>query len=171
MTNRTDFDRQLMDLLPQMKAYAVARLRNLDEAEDLTSRVALSMLVNWRQYRPGTHFKAWAYRILNNEMIDDRRRAHRRRGDSFDHDENRTLEHCTATPARQDGDVAVSEIMTTINIMAPLHRDILISACVLGETYEGMAVQYNVSVDTIKSRIWRARDALQRRLGLNDAVL
>lgn len=166
--NRTAFDRLLLDLLPDLTAYTRAVTKDFHLADDVMSQAIYKMLRSWEQF-DGRHFRAWAYRIVRNEHLDQRKSIRRRGTTGFDDIEPVTLQHAVAQEPRQDTLIELHEMLAQIDALSPNHRQILVDICLLGESYEGMAERKGVPVNTIKSQIWRARDSLQRRL--NDSVV
>lgn len=72
-----DFDLSLKSILPRLRIYARSLTRDLDRADDLVQRTAVSALVGRRTFRPGTNFPGWMFRIQRNEFISGLRRERR----------------------------------------------------------------------------------------------
>src|SRR4249919_1854036 len=71
------FEREAMPLLDQLYSAALRTTRNPADAEDLVQETYAKAFAAFHQYRPGTNFKAWMYRILTNTYINTYRKRQR----------------------------------------------------------------------------------------------
>jgi len=71
------FEREAMPLLDQLYSAALRTTRNPSDAEDLLQETYTKAFAAFHQYRPGTNFKAWMYRILTNTYINSYRKKQR----------------------------------------------------------------------------------------------
>jgi RNA polymerase sigma-70 factor (ECF subfamily) len=71
------FEREAMPLLDQLYSAALRTARNPADAEDLLQETYTKAFAAFHQYRPGTNFKAWMYRILTNTYINSYRKKQR----------------------------------------------------------------------------------------------
>jgi len=71
------FEREAMPLLDQLYSAALRTTRNPADAEDLLQETYTKAYAAFHQYRPGTNFKAWMYRILTNTYINSYRKKQR----------------------------------------------------------------------------------------------
>ena len=67
-------------------------------------------------------------------------------------------------PAHQDSGLIMREFVTAFAKLVPTQREALLLAVLEGLPYEVIAAHTGVSVGTVKSRISRARDTLERLL-------
>src|SRR4029453_18038445 len=74
---RARFEREAMPLLDQMYSAALRTTRNPADAEDLLQETYTKAFAAFHQYRPGTNFKAWMYRILTNTYTNTSRKKQR----------------------------------------------------------------------------------------------
>jgi RNA polymerase sigma-70 factor, ECF subfamily len=139
------------------------------EAEELTQEVYFKLWENLHQYRAGSNFMAWAWRVARNLLIDAHRRARRERSAAWldpevidrlpaSDDPHQEVQHrqrlrLIATSLRQlDENLAVLVLM----------RDFA------GMSYQDMAEALELPLGTVKSRLNRARlelaAAVRRRL-------
>lgn len=167
-TDRTTFDRDLVAVLPELRKHAIARLRNVEQADDLVSRTTIRALECWHQFEPGTYLRAWLYRIMFNEMVNEYRRYKRRALVSLDHQGEQYLEPFIATPARGDDIVLTGEILGHISDMGPARRELLMDIVVRGLSYNETCEHLGIRINSLKSRLWRARTALRQRIGADD---
>ena len=67
-------------------------------------------------------------------------------------------------PAHQESGLVMREFVSAFSKLAPTQREALLLAVLEGLPYEVIASHTGVSVGTVKSRISRARDTLERLL-------
>src|SRR4029077_9819091 len=64
------FERDAIPLLDVLYGGALRMTRNRTDAEDLVQETMLRAYTHFRQFREGTHPKAWLFRIMRNISID-----------------------------------------------------------------------------------------------------
>ena len=154
----TDFDLDLTGNLNRLRIYALSLTRNGDRADDLVQQTVLKALAGRESFRPGTNFAGWLFRIQRNEFISGLRRM--RPTVPVDSAIAETLSH----QPHQESRLVMREFMSAFGKLAPTQREALLLAVLEGQSYEVIAAHTGVSVGTVKSRISRARDTLERLL-------
>ncbi len=154
----TDFHAELRTILPRLRVYALSLTHDRDRADDLVQETVVKALAGQKSFRPGTCFSAWIFRIQRNEFISGLRRAR----PSVPLDE--TICNALSHPAHQDRGLVMHEFLRAFGQLSSGQREALVLAVVDGQSYEQIARHASVSVGTIKSRISRARDMLERLL-------
>ncbi len=137
-------------------------------ADDLVQETMLKAYRAWDQYRPGTNIRAWLFTILRNTLISEyrRRRSH---AETVDVDE---IHGHTVFDQVQDVDPSASffdrlvddEVVRAIDSLPDEFREVLVLSDIEGVPYQEIADIVGVPVGTVKSRLHRARRALQRQL-------
>lgn len=153
-----DFHEQLKTILPRLRIYALSLTRDRDAAEDLVHDTVIKALTGRNSFQPGTNLAAWLFRIQRNEFISGLRR--RRPTVPVDTAIAESLSH----PPHQDSGIVMREFMSAFGKLAAAQREALLLAVLEGLPYETIAEHTGVSVGTVKSRISRARDTLERLL-------
>jgi RNA polymerase sigma-70 factor (ECF subfamily) len=153
-----DFHEQLKAILPRLRIYALSLTRDRDAADDLVHDTVIKALTGRRSFQPGTNLAAWLFRIQRNEFISGLRRQ--RPSVPVDTAIAESLSH----PAHQDSGLIMREFVTAFAKLVPTQREALLLAVLEGLPYEVIAAHTGVSVGTVKSRISRARDTLERLL-------
>lgn len=153
-----DFHDQLKTILPRLRIYALSLTRDRDAADDLVHDTVIKALTGRNSFQPGTNLAAWLFRIQRNEFISGLRR--RRPTVPVDTAIAESLSH----PPHQDSGLVMREFMTAFGKLAAAQREALLLAVLEGLPYETIAEHTGVSVGTVKSRISRARDTLERLL-------
>lgn len=137
-------------------------------AEDLVQDTMLKAFRSWHQYRPGTNVRAWLLTILRHTFINQYRQSKRR---AVEVDVN-AIEpytvfreiHDTDPEGRFFAEIVDDEVLRAIDALPEEFRETLVLSDVEGLTYAEVAEVTEVPVGTVKSRLFRARQALQRRL-------
>jgi len=159
------------EALPHLDTvYRVALRLAGDEslAEDIAQEAMLKAYRSWHQYRPGTNVRAWLLTIVRHTFINQYRKAGRR-GTQVDVHE---IEPYTVFQEVQDVDpegslfdrIVDDEVLEAIDEIPDEFRETLVLSDMEGLTYAEIAEVTGVPVGTVKSRLFRARQALQRRL-------
>jgi len=151
------FNESLKATLPRLRVYALSLTHNRDCAENLVQQASLNALVGRESFRPGTNFGAWIFRIQRNEFITQLRREQRLA---------KTVDADTvlATPPAQENRLILCDFMTAFRRLSRGSRQALLLAKVAGYSYEEIAHHAGIAEGTVKSRIGRGREALERLL-------
>ena len=140
-----------------------------DDADEVTQEACLKAYRSFSQFRPGSNYRAWIFRILTNLCLDHLRRQKRSPVGRLDMVVN-VLESGATTPRDHDPDVqvlrkdirhAVTQAMTQL---APEIRLVVSLALLEDRTYKEIAEVVGCPVGTVRSRLSRGRQQLRRTL-------
>ncbi|MEE8133720.1 MAG: sigma-70 family RNA polymerase sigma factor [Gemmatimonadales bacterium] len=159
------------EALPHLDAVYRVALRlsgNETQAEDLTQETMMKAYRSWSQYREGTNARAWLLTILRNTFINEYRRT-RRMGPTVDITE---VESFTVFRDVQEvdpegrffDDIVDDEVLRAVDALPEEFRETLVLSDIEGLPYAEIAKITEVPVGTVKSRLFRARQALQAQL-------
>jgi len=151
-----EFKAQLAAVLPQLRAFARSLARDSDLADDLVQE---TMLKAWRardRFQAGTNMRAWTYTILRNLFVSGTRRA-RFHGEWDDRVADRVL----AQAPTQDGRLELADLRRALDELPRPQREALMLVGAGGFAYEEVASITGVPVGTVKSRVARARVAIE----------
>lgn len=153
------FERELIALIPKMRALARSLCGDRSYADDLAQEALAKALANRTSYQPGTNMKAWLFMILRNHFFSDRRQAWR----SSQLDPRIAAETLLAVddPASL---LELDEVRHALQMVPEAQREALVMVAAGGLAYEEAAEVIGVPVGTIKSRVNRGRISLQRIL-------
>jgi RNA polymerase sigma-70 factor (ECF subfamily) len=159
----------------QRRAFVVALglVRDENDARELVQEAFLRVHRGLASFEGGSSFFTWLYRIVTNLAIDLIRKPGRR--DAELDDDDPTDADLTEFPlvSRIDGadplDVMrrreiAQRIQAALDALPPYHRGVILMREVEGMSYEEMAQATGVSKGTIMSRLFHARQKLQRAL-------
>jgi RNA polymerase sigma-70 factor (ECF subfamily) len=152
------FHEELKTLLPRLRVYALSLTRDPTAADDLVHDTVVKALAGRNSFQPGTNLSAWLFRIQRNEFISGMRRV--RPSVPVDTAIAEALVH----PPHQESRLVMREFMAAFNKLSAVQREALLLAVLDGKSYEDIAALTSVSVGTVKSRVSRARDTLERLL-------
>ena len=159
----------------QRRAFAIAMglVRDENDARELVQDAFLRVYRNLNSFQGGSSFFTWLYRIVTNLAIDLMRKPGRRDVELIDGQAIPNEAVDFPLVSRIDGadplDVIrrreiAARIQAALESLPPYHRGVILMREVEGMSYEEMAVAMNVSKGTIMSRLFHARQKLQRAL-------
>ncbi len=139
------------------------------QAEELTQDVYLKIWENLEQYRAGSNFMAWAYRVAKNLLIDAHRRGRHERNAAWLDPE--VLERLPGSDDPHRQTERRERLRLVAQGLAQIEEDLarlVLLRDFAGLSYQEMAEGLNLPLGTVKSRLNRARlelaTAVQRRL-------
>lgn len=164
------FERDAMPLLDQLYAGALRMTHNSADAEDLVQDTYAKAFSSFHQFKPGTNLRAWMYRILTNNFINNYRKAQRRPQESSSEGiedwQLYAAEQHTSTGLRSAEMEALDslpddDIKRALSDLPEDFRLAVYLADVEGFAYKEIAEMMNTPIGTVMSRLHRGRKALQ----------
>jgi RNA polymerase sigma-70 factor (ECF subfamily) len=162
-----DLTEEFRAVLPRLQGYARSLTRKVDTAEDLVQDTLLRAWASQNQFVPGTNFRAWIFTIMRHRFLDTCRRNRALLlpiDDLIDHP------RLSLTP-EQDAKLELEEVAHAYWRLSPNHREILTLVGALGLEYEEAAEVIGCKTGTVRSRLSRARDELQKQLDQGEGTL
>jgi len=156
---KSDFKRELTNVVPHLRAFARGLCGRPDLADDLVQETLLKAWAAQARFEPGTSIRAWTFVILRNAYLTDMRR-NRFRGE---YDEG-VAERILVAPAGQEEPIHLSDLHRALLTLPAERREALLLVGAGGFSYEEAAQICGCAVGTIKSRVGRARAALTEML-------
>ena len=159
----TNLQSRLMSLQSNMLNFAYMLTSNRDDAYDLLQDTTLKVLDNQDKYTENTNFKGWVFTIMRNIFINNYRRVVR---SATVVDQTEDLYHLNISQdsglETPEGSYATSEISAALAEFPEKYR-VPFTLHVQGYKYNEIADEMGLPLGTIKSRIFFARQELQKR--------
>jgi len=150
------FRRELVGLIPQLRAFARTLAGDPTAADDLAQDAMMKAWDARASFEIGTNMKAWTFMILRNQFYSEKRRSWRQA--QLDQD---AAERTLVAVDDPSGPIALDELRLGLGMLPPEQREALILVGAGGFAYEEAAEICGCAVGTVKSRVSRARRALQ----------
>jgi RNA polymerase sigma-70 factor (ECF subfamily) len=164
---RAQFEREALQHLDAMYSFALKLARARDDAEDLVSDTLLRAFERWEQYRLGTNIRAWLFTILYHVFVSRKRRVDAREVPAREEADGWSP-HEPVGEADPEGRFYDSfldeEITRAIDALPVEYRAAVVLSDVQGLRYAEIAEVLRVPEGTVKSRLFRGRRILQRKL-------
>lgn len=137
-------------------------------AADLTQETMFRAFRAWHQFQSGTNVRAWLLTILRHTFINEYRRS-RRAGVTLDLSEIEEFhvfsEGDDADPESRFFDQIVDdEVLRVIDALPEEFREAVVLSDIEDLSYAEIAKVLDIPIGTVKSRLFRARQALQSQL-------
>ena len=153
------FRDELVGLILHLRAFARSLCKDPTAADDLAQEALAKAWKARDSFEPGTSLKAWTFMILRNQFYSEKRRSWRSAPLDAEVAENTLLASDNPTAPME-----LLELRAALNKLPDDQRDALILVGAGGMAYEEAAQVCQVAVGTIKSRVSRARKALEAML-------
>jgi len=150
------FKKELIALIPHLRAFARTLAGDPAGADDLAQDAMMKAWDARASYQMGTNMKAWTFMILRNQFYSEKRRSWRQT--QLDQE---AAERTLIAADDPESPVALDELRLSIGMLPAEQREALILVGAGGFAYEEAAEICGCAVGTVKSRVSRARKALQ----------
>lgn len=157
------FNDDLVAVLPRLRRFARGLTGNVTEADDLVQTACARALARAHQFREGTRFDSWMFRIVQTIWIDQMRS----KGNHIDvplgavEDELGSSAPTTLAEAR----LLLGKTRMAINELPSEQRAVIELVAIEGLSYKEAAAVAGIPIGTVQSRLSRARAALVARFG------
>lgn len=140
---------------------ALRVLGNRSEAEDVTQEVFIRVYKNLKGFGFRSSLGTWLYRITMNATLNARKR--------YTRDADRKIEYNDETHGLAKGPPPGDEasrlerekvVAGLLETLSPEHRACIVLREIEGLSYEEMADALHININTVRSRLKRAREAL-----------
>ena len=173
MSDKKDYIFQ-NEFLPQVEAlfnFALHLSGNESDANDLVQETFMNAYQSIDSYREGSNPKAWLFRILKNNFINEYRKRSRR-PKSVDYTEESMTEeelytnHNSFLDMSQDmfKDMLGDEVTNAVNSLPIDLKTVILLRDIEGFSYEEISKIIDVKIGTVRSRLHRGRNDLKKKL-------
>jgi RNA polymerase sigma-70 factor (ECF subfamily) len=159
-----EFKTELLTLLPRLRRYALARVRNPERADDLLQATCERAWRCRHQLTSGTRMDSWMYKIMTNLHIDELRSTARQGVDAGPDALDEIPDD--VWQRRVDGKLSLGEVADAMSNLPVAMREVLALVSIEGLSYREAADVLEVPIGTVMSRLARARTELMARLNM-----
>ena len=167
LQRRAQFEREALMHLDALYSFALKLARARDDAEDLVADTFLRALERWEQYHLGTNIRAWLFTILYHVFVSRKRRIDAREVQQPEDTEGWAMFEAVgdADPEGRFYDSFLDdEVTRAIRALPEEYRTAVVLSDLQGLRYAEIADVLGVPEGTVKSRLFRGRRILQRKL-------
>lgn len=151
-------NKELAQTAPGLRKFALKLTRNTADADDLLQSTLLRALEKKDLFEEGTDLFRWTSKIMFNIFVSGYRRKTKF---ETQYDPETVLDN-HAVDANQENACDLKRVKMAMTELSEDHREILVLVCVKGMQYEEVAEALKIPVGTVRSRLSRARESLQR---------
>jgi len=160
----TEFYDNLINLEHGLGKFALSLTQEKADAQDLVQETFLKALLYQERFVKNDNFKAWTFTIMRNTFINNYRR--RLKGFTLkDYTEDAFFINKSQSVNSEDPDskYSVREMTENIEQLKDKHR-LPLKMYINGYKYQEIADELQLSIGTVKSRIFFSRKILQEQL-------
>jgi RNA polymerase sigma-70 factor (ECF subfamily) len=152
--------RAIEQLIPNLRRYARALVRDPDLADDLVQDCLERAISRFHYFEPGTNLRGWLFTILLN-IVRSHTRSAKWRNQALPLD---NLNSRATVPGSQEVSLTMRDLQRAFDQLAPSFREVIMIVAVEGLSYEEAAGIIGTPVGTVRSRLSRARSQLREAL-------
>ncbi len=156
----------LEPLIPSLRRYAYALVRNHDAADDLVQDTLERALSRWSLRRDGGDLRAWLFTIQRNLHISAYRTS-RRRGQHVPLDDA----PLPGTVASQEANLEARDVLSALDQLTEEQKSLLLLVGVEDFSYDAAAQILGLPLGTVMSRLSRGRQKLRSILDMGRTTL
>ena len=149
------FKQEMLKALPHLRAYTKNLVRNGEASDDIVQEALLKAWAARDKFVPGTSFKAWLFVIARNIFLSEMRRS--KFHGEYDPD---IAERILTVPASQSDVIELGDLQRALQQLPMQQREALLLVGAGELSYEEAALICDCAIGTVKSRVSRARSAL-----------
>jgi RNA polymerase sigma-70 factor (ECF subfamily) len=164
---RARFEKEALVHLDALYSFALKLTRARDDAEDLVSDTMLRAFDRWEQYQLGTNARAWLFTILYHTFVSRKRRIDAREVQLPEETEGWSAFEAVgdSDPEGRFYDSFIDEEVTReIDKLPEDYRTAVVLSDIQGLRYAEIAEILGIPEGTVKSRLFRGRRILQKKL-------
>jgi RNA polymerase sigma-70 factor, ECF subfamily len=153
----------LISAVPNLRAFANSLCGDPTRADDLVQDTLVKAWSNLEGFERGSNLKAWLFTILRNTYFSELRKRRREVEDA----DGALAERMSVMP-EQHVHMDLVDFKKAFGGLSDDQKEVLLLVGAEGFSYEEAAEITNAAVGTVKSRVNRARVALNKSLGFEE---
>lgn len=159
-----EFNHQILSLKDNLRYFAYSLTTNKDDANDLIQDTFLKAITYRDKFDPASNLKAWLFTIMKNTFINKFRKDTKVKT-VFDNTKDLYFLNSSnnADSMTPDSEYSHSELLREVEALPDEHK-IPFQMHFQGYQYKEIAEHLNLTIGTVKSRIFFSRKKLMKRL-------
>lgn len=153
---------------PAVYRFGLKMCRDPEDAKDVLQETLLAAARGLRDFRGASSLSTWLYSVARSFCIKKRRRPKHAPAETISLDQDPAGQDTVSPAIAPDDAAAGRELGMALNAgiaaLAPIYREVLILRDVEGLSAKEVAEVLGVTVDTVKSRLHRARADVRAKL-------
>ena len=149
--------------IPALRRYARALTRNAETADDLVQDTLVRALAKQHLWEPGTNLRAWLFTLMHNQHVNNVRRP-AREAIQLDEEEMSGALIATTDPTAS---CQLRELENALARLRPEEREVILLVGLEGMRYDDTARILDIPIGTVRSRLFRGREALRKLLDMD----
>jgi RNA polymerase sigma-70 factor (ECF subfamily) len=142
---------------------------NIEEAEEITQEVFITIHQKLEKFRFESSFKTWVYRITVNSSINYFKKMRKNQNKTVAYEDQYEYEQPDhEVYAQIEKESNTSMIQKLLDSLNPDQKACIVLRNIEGLSYEEIAQSLNININTVRTRLKRAREKL---LSIKDEVM
>jgi RNA polymerase sigma-70 factor, ECF subfamily len=166
------FDRLVLKYRSRVVALAMRYTRNRADAEDAAQEAFIRAYRGLKHFRSESTFYTWLYRIASNcarHLLKARARDLNNGTTDFLDEQNAAHPPAHLMELETPEELTLTDdirgmVSATLELLSEEHRSVIILREIDGLSYQDIAAAMSIPVGTVRSRVFRARDIMDRQL-------
>jgi RNA polymerase sigma-70 factor, ECF subfamily len=151
---------KIENCIPTLRRYALALLRDRQDADDLVHDCLVRALDKLHTRRDDVDIRAWLFAIMHNLFVSQRRRAKARPDTETLEDPDNGNAH--GAPGDQEDRLRWKELLRVLNSLPEDQRTVILLVSVEDLSYAEAARVLGVPIGTVMSRLARGRERMRQ---------
>jgi len=139
-------------------AYRV--VNNLEDAQEVAQEVFVTVYRKLAQFRFDSSLKTWIYRITVNTAINYAKKAPREHKNGVEYEDIWGAKESVEIKELVDGEYRENVLNSLLGALNPDQRACIVLRSVEGLSYEEIAATLQIPINTVRTRIKRARETM-----------
>lgn len=134
-----------------------------EDAEEVTQEVFLTIHRKLKNFRFQSSFKTWVYRITLNTSLNYSKKRARERARRVEYNSDAGPVNASEMEQKIDAEHLEKTITSMLDVLNPDQRACIVLRNIDGLSYREIAESLGININTVRSRLKRAREALLAR--------
>lgn len=166
------FEEEMMPHVELLSTYALNSFtRNEEDVKDLVQDTMVKAFNSIDSYQEGTNAKAWLFKIMYNTYINSYRKKKKRPNEvdfekikNLNNEESNEFSNVVTIDADVFGSMVGDEVAMAMDGLTVEARTVIMLSDIMDFKYEEIAAMLDIPIGTVRSRLFRARNALKEIL-------